>query len=321
MLKVISKAAGVAAPLALATLFTITPASAELFDGCPSSPILGRFIEFGKSGKMPKDLGKWLNTPDAQKMKPWKPFDNVDYVGICWVSAWVVNTDDGGVLIDTLYGQFTKQLIENMKSSGIDFENIKYVLITHGHFDHAGGAAALKAVLPNAKFVMTQRGWDEATKSAANSKGRRAWKMIEPEIVAKDGDTFEVGGNTFRVYETPGHTWGTASYTYDVKDGDQTHRAITIGGLGLNAIDGPEQVEAYIDSVNRIGALTKAGGEMVEVHLTTHGFSNQLAEDRKKFEERKKGESNVFVNPEGLLKQVAALKDRAEKRLAIEKNK
>lgn len=321
MLKCISKTAGIAATLALATSFTATPASAELFDGCPSSPILGRFIEFGKTGKMPKDLGKWLNTPDAQKMKPWKPFNNVDYVGICWVSAWLVNTDDGSFLIDTLYGQFTKQLIDNLKSTGVDFNNIKYVFMTHGHFDHAGGAHVLKPLLPNAKFVMTQVGWDEAIKSSANSKGRRAWKMIEADVVAKDGDTFKIGNNTVRVYKTPGHTWGTASYTYDVNDGDKTHRAITIGGLGLNAINGPEQVEAYINSVDRINALTEESGEMVEVHLTTHGFSNQLAEDRKKFEERKAGEPNVFVNPEGLKKQVAGLRGRAVKRLEIEKNK
>ncbi len=298
-----------------------TPANAELFEGCPSKPILGKFIEFGKTGKMPKDLGKWLNTLAAQKVEPWKPFDNVDYVGICWVSAWLVNTNDGSVLIDTLYGSFTNQLVENLVATGVDFDDIKYVLITHGHFDHAGGAFALKPMLPNAKFVMTQSGWDEAIESAAKSQGRRAWKMIEPGIVAKDGDTFEVGGNIFRVYETPGHTWGTATYTYDVKDGEKTYRAVTIGGLGLNAIEGPEQVEAYINSVDRIGTLAGQGGEKVEVHLTTHGFSNNMEEDRLELAERKAGEPNVFVNPKGLIDQVAGLRGRAVKRLEIERNK
>lgn len=307
--------------LGLSTAGMATPANAELFNGCPSNPILGRFVEFGKTGKMPKDLGKWLNTPDAQKLKPWKPFDNVNYVGICWVSAWLINTDDGSVLIDTLYGPFTKHLAENLKSTGVDLAKIKYVLMTHGHFDHAGGAFAIKSMLPNAKFVMTKGGWEEAVESAAKSQGRRTWKMIEPEIIAKDGDTFVVGGNRFRVYETPGHTWGTASYTYDVKDGAKTYRAVTIGGLGLNAIEGPEQVEAYIKSVDRIAGLTGKSEEMVEVHLTTHGFSNQLTEDRLKLAERKAGEPNVFVNPEGLLNQVRGLRSRAVKRLAKEQLK
>lgn len=167
---------------------------------------MGKFIEFGKAGKMPKDLGKWLNTPAAQQIEPWKPFDNVDYVGICWVSAWLVHTDDGVVLIDTLYGPFVNQLIENIKAAGVDLADIKYVLMTHGHFDHSAGAATLKPMLPNAKFVMSQRGWDEAAKSAATSFGRRKWEMIPQGVVMADGETFELGGNSFMLIETPGHT-------------------------------------------------------------------------------------------------------------------
>lgn len=59
----------------------------------------------------------------------------------------------------------------------------------------------------------------------------------------------------------------------------------------------------------------------MEVHLTTHGFSNNMEEDRLKLAERKAGEPNVFVNPMGLKNQVAGLRGRAVKRLEIEKKK
>ena len=297
-------------------------ASESLFEGCPSGPIIKRFIEFGKTGMMPRDLGKWLNTPDDQYVEPWKPFDNVDFVGICWVSAWLIHTDDGVVLIDTLYGPFKKMIVDNIKSTGTDLEDIKYVLMTHGHFDHVGGAEALKPLLPNATFVMTQAGWDEAVYSAARSQGGpRAWNMIEPEMVVADGDKITVGNNTFSVIETPGHTWGTASYMYDVVDGDNTHRAITVGGLGLNAIEGPPQVEAYIESVDRVRQLVEAQDMPVEAHLTTHGFSANLDENRQKHMARQDGEANVFVDPQALLNQVAGLRERAVKRLEKEKAK
>lgn len=291
----------------------------SLFDGCPSKPILERFVEFGKTGKMPPDLGKWLNTPVDQKVTPWKPFDNVDYVGICWVSSWLVKTDEGSVLIDTLYGPHTPQLIENLQATGVNFEDIKYVLMTHGHRDHAAGAASLKPLLPNAKFVMTRAGWDEAQISAKNSSGRRAWKMVETDIVLNDGESVELGGNKFTVFETPGHTWGTGSYTYDVKDGENTYRAITIGGLGLNAIEGPSQVEAYIASMDRLRGLVDEEGKHLQVHLTTHGFSNNLDEDRQKHLSREDGDAHTFVNPDGLVTQVSYLRGAAEKRLAEEK--
>ncbi len=271
---------------------------------------------------MPPDLGKWLNTPTDQNIEPWKPFDNVDYVGVCWVSAWLVHTDDGVVLIDTLYGPFRKMIVEKIKETGTDLADIKYVLMTHGHFDHVGGASALKPLLPNATFVMTQKGWDEALASSAQSQGgRRAWDMIEPEMVVADGDEINVGNNTFTVIETPGHTWGTASYMYDVQDGDDVYRAITIGGLGLNAIEGPSQVEAYIDSVDRIRAFAEAADAPIEVHLTTHGFSAGLDENRIKHMNRTDGDANVFVDPQAILAQVAGLRDRAVKRLAVENAK
>ncbi|WP_376744398.1 MBL fold metallo-hydrolase [Marimonas arenosa] len=308
---------------ALMSIGAVGTASAEsLFDGCPSGPIIQRFIEFGKTGKMPPDLGKWLNTPADQYVEPWKPFDNVDYVGVCWVSAWLVHTDDGVVLIDTLYGPFKKMIVENIEKTGTDLADIKYVLMTHGHFDHVGGAVALKPLLPNATFAMTQTGWDEAIESSVQSQGGpRAWDMIEPEMVVADGEEITLGNNTFKVIETPGHSWGTASYMYDVKDGDKTYRAITIGGLGLNAIEGPPQVEAYIKSVDRVRELVEAQDMPIEVHLTTHGFSADLDENRQKHMDRKDGEPNVFVDPQALLNQVAGLRERAVERLELEKTK
>jgi len=296
------------------------PASAQnLFDGCPSDQILARFVEFGRTGQMPPDLGRWLSTPDAQYVAPWSAFGNVDCVGVCWVSSWLVHTDDGSVLIDTLYGPFTLSLLENIASTGTDLADIKYVLMTHGHFDHVAGAATLKPLLPNATFVMTQVGWDEAVASSEASKaGPRAWDMIEPEMVVADGDSINLGGNTFTVVETPGHTWGTASYIYDVEFAFQTYRAVTIGGLGLNAIEGPSQVEAFIDSLDRLRALTEAEDGGIDVHLTTHGFSNGLDEDRQAMAALGEGGDNVLIDPNGLLAQIETLRAGAVERLAIE---
>lgn len=306
---------------ALACL-TGTASAQSLFEGCPSDQILARFVEFGKTGRMPEDLGRWLNSTDAQYIEPWKPFDNVDYVGVCWVSAWLVHTSDGSVLIDTLYGPFANTLLDNIARTGTELADIKYVLMTHGHFDHVGGAATLKPLLPNATFVMIQPGWDEALEdSKASQGGPRAWDMIQPEMVVADGDEITLGDTVFKVIETPGHTFGTASYTYDVKDGDQTYRAITIGGLGLNAIEGPVQVEAYIDSVDRVRSLVERAEMPIEVHLTTHGFSNRLEENRQELAERKPGDPNVFVAPDALLKQVETLRAGAVDRLARERSK
>ena len=143
--------------------------------------------------------------------------------------------------------------------------------------------------------------------------------MIPQDIVARNGGRISLGGNTFEVIETPGHTMGTASYVYDVHDGPMTYRAITIGGLGLNAIKDSKQVEAYISSVDRIGALVKQVDNPVMVHLTTHPFSTGLMEMRDRIAARQPGEPNPLVDPAAILSGLTGLRKNAEERLAIER--
>ncbi len=247
---------------ALLATASASPLVAQPFVGCPSNEIFARFDDFSRTGKMPPDLGDWLREAKLQYVEPWKPFDNVYFVGVCWVSAWAIRTSDGVVLIDTLHEPHVDQLVENLRKAGVD---------------------------------------------------------LPQEIVVKDGDVIRLGGNTFGVLETPGHTLGTASYTFDVKDGASTHHAITVGGLGLNAIKNSKQVEGYIASVDRITALVKRTDQPVTVHLTTHPFSTGLTEARHKLAARNPGEPNPVVDPTGFLKQLATLHDGAEQRLEIER--
>lgn len=290
--------------------------------GCPSATIDALFNDFGRTGKMPPELGRWLNDPKEQIIEPYQAFDNVYNVGICWVSAWLIKTSDGPVLIDTLYGVYTDQLIENIKKIGVNPADIKMVLLTHGHFDHVGGVSKLKSVT-HAKFVMTKEGWSEAQADAQKSQGKPgAWTMpAAADILVKDGDVLSVGDTKFYAYATPGHTWGTTSYVVDVKDGDKTYRAITVGGLGLNAIDGTKQVEAYIRSVDRIQAMVNAPTNPIGVHLTMHPFSTGLTEAKELLKTRQPGQAHPLVDPDGLNKQLDTLRAGAIERLAVEQER
>jgi metallo-beta-lactamase class B len=289
--------------------------------GCCSADILARFVAFGQTGRMPPDLGVWLDDPTKQFIPPWQPFDNVHFVGVCWVSAWLIQTDAGAVLIDTLYGPHVDTLIANIRSTGVDFADIRYVLMTHGHFDHVGGAARLQALLPNARFVMSQRGWDETDADVAQWRGTpKAYDRIATDIVLADGEAITLGNARFTLLETPGHTWGTASYLYDVIDRSTRHRAVTVGGLGLNAIDGPAQVAAFIASVDRLRDLV-TGPEAVQVHLTMHGFSANLDENRQKHLAAAPDAPNLFLNPQAVLDELAFLRAGAVRRLAVEQAK
>jgi metallo-beta-lactamase class B len=294
-------------------------AQAQTPTSCDSKQMTAAFEDFGRTGRMPPDLGRWLSDPKAQYMEPYRAFDNVYFVGVCWVSAWLIKTTEGAVLIDTLHDPFADLLIDNIRKVGVDPADIRYVLITHGHFDHAGGAYKLKP-LTKARFVMTQKGWDEAARSAKASQGTpRQWTFIPQDIVAKDGDVIHLGGEKFVVYETPGHTFGTASFGYRVHDGRQAYNAFTVGGLGLNAIENSKQVEEYIASVTRIAALVNRPQDPVTVHLTTHPFSTGLTEARDRLKTRKPGDPHPLVDAAGFSAQLEGLRKGAVERLEIEK--
>ncbi|MGE0288351.1 MAG: MBL fold metallo-hydrolase [Bradyrhizobium sp.] len=288
---------------------------------CESAPLMAAFVAFGETGRMPSNLAKFLGDAALNKVEPYKAFDNVYYVGICWVSAWLITSPNGHVLIDTLYGSYTSQMLSNIRALGFDPKDIKLVVVTHGHFDHAGGIGQIKSELaPGTRFAMTKEGWREAAEDSV-SHPRFRWQMIEPDIVLTDGQTVTGGDVVIQAFETPGHTMGTASFAFDARDGARVYRAFTVGGLGLNRIRGPEQVEAFIDSVKRIRTLTQDGPRPVELHLTTHGFSTGLNEAKDRLKTRKPIDPHPLVDLPGFRKQLDDLQAGAEKRLVVERQK
>lgn len=284
-----------------------------------SENVQQKFLQFARTRRMPEDLDKWLSDPSIQQIEPYKVFDNVWNVGVKWVSAYLIDTGEGWVLIDTVHEPFVDHLIASIRKVGARLDQIRYVLMTHGHFDHVGGYYKLKPLMPNARFAMSERGWSEAFNDAKAAEGTpKAWKMLyEKDLVLKDGQSIELGNNKFTALETPGHTWGTVSYLYDVLRDETRHRAVTVGGLGLNAISGPEQLEAYIESMRRL-----ADDELgVEVDMTAHPFSNGLTEIIPEIVGLKPGQPHPLVNRRLYCEQLEKLAANARKTLAEMKKK
>src|ERR1700682_2330017 len=119
-----------------------------------------------------------LSEQTAKAVPPVKMFDNLYYVGLDFVCAYVFKTSDGLILIDTLYNPFGSHTIEAIKELAMDPKDIKYVIISHGHDDHYAGAMAVKAAAPQARFMMTEADYALMENTFKSGSGNSTAKAI-----------------------------------------------------------------------------------------------------------------------------------------------
>ena len=251
------------------------------------------------------------NAPD-QAVEPFQIFDNLYFVGIRWVSAYVLETSAGLILIDSLYGPWVEPMIDNIRQLGLNPEDIRYVIATHGHFDHAGGAATIARRF-GATVIMTKEDWALARQPAAVAEF--AFDVAATGQVAQDGDLIELGSTRVELFQTPGHTEGVLTLRYPVRDGDQTYGAITLGGVGLN-FSGVERTQTYLSSYERIQAELLQG---VSVSLPNHASMNSVFERAAELSRRAPGQPHAFVDRDGLLASIETIIRNAQTKLQQER--
>jgi metallo-beta-lactamase class B len=219
-------------------------------------------------------------TRDTWYADPAKVFDNLYFVGGKIQSAWALTTKEGIILIDTIYPYNSEELIiGGMQKLGLDPKNIKYVLISHAHTDHIGGAEMLQTRY-GARIVMGGPDWDLVAKYP------NRYKTMAPkhDIVATDGMKITLGETTVTVWLTPGHTPGTLSYTFTVFDRGKPLNVAYSGGTAFNFVNntpdpGIKNFQTYIDSQKHMAAEAAVSG--ATVLLSNHSeFDNAYNKNR-----------------------------------------
>src|SRR5436853_1403453 len=97
-----------------------------------------------KEGYSESFRGSQRSNETFQKIAPFKLFDNLYYVGPGFVSVWLVPTSAGLILIDTAQEPYVDHVVDSIRKSGFDPKDIKYIVLSHGHLDHFGGAARIQ---------------------------------------------------------------------------------------------------------------------------------------------------------------------------------
>jgi len=239
----------------------------------------------------PPDRSQW-------HAEPVKVFDNLYFVGMTEYSSWAVNTSDGIILIDAIYDySIEDEVAKGLPKIGLDPNKIKYVIVSHGHIDHAGGAKFLQDRF-GTHVIMGAADWDLLERTGG------AWPKPKRDMTAADGQRLTLGDTTLTLYLTPGHTLGTISTLIPVKDGGRQHLAALWGGTGFNWIRTPGSYitpdrppsfwfETYIKSAERFREIiAKAGADIIlSNHTNTDGSKAKL----QALANRKPGEPHPYV--------------------------
>jgi metallo-beta-lactamase class B len=174
---------------------------------------------------------------------------------------------------------------------GLNPKDIKYVIVSHAHSDHIGGAKLLQDRF-NAHVLMSAADWD------LTARNTQSWPKPRRDMVVTDGQRLTLGDTTLTMYLTPGHTPGTISTLVPVRDQGRPHLAAEWGGTGFNFTITPDKprrywFETYATSADHFRDAVKRSGADVLIanHPNQDGSKAKLA----RLATRKPGEPHPYV--------------------------
>jgi metallo-beta-lactamase class B len=219
---------------------------------------------------------------------PGKVFDNFYFVGTKIHSAWALTTSEGIILIDTVFDYNSEEaIVEGMKKLGLDPARVKFVIISHAHRDHVGGAKPMQDRF-GSRIVMGGPDWEYTEQSVnrfPNGKPKR-------DIAATDGQKITLGDASVTLVATPGHTPGTLSMIFQVKDNGKPLTVAYSGGTAFNFVNDVPHFDIYIASQRKMAAAAAAAG--ATILISNHSEFDNAVSKVKMIAGRKAGEAHPF---------------------------
>lgn len=251
----------------------------------------------------------WFSPPIAEKLFEWsgrrnepvpplRIADNLYYVGASDAASFLLTGDKGHVLIDGGYESTTPQILRSIRALGFDPRDVRIILNTHGHFDHAAGIAALKGATGARLYASA------AEKILIEAGGRGdyrygdhlAYPLATVDHVLVDRETIRLGSITLTAHVTPGHTKGCTSWKIPLTVAGQREPGLLICSLSLTGspLSGdpayPNIAADYESSFRRLKGLP------CRIFLMPHARTFGLAA---KSVALAKGDQRAFVDPNG----------------------
>ncbi len=229
----------------------------------------------------------WL-AQASRYVHPFRIFGNVWYVGDSWVCVHLIDTGDGLLLIDSGNCGATAMLVQAIWEAGFDPANVKWIIHSHGHVDHIGGANFFHEMYGTKLLISAP----DAAMFREHPEISMIWDshsdldcLFVPDQEINNGDVLTFGNTTIRFTMVPGHTAGCIAMFFDAIEGEKYVRCGYYGGFGFNTLtdDYLQEIGDTEYKMRRIylQSLEKVWDEPVELFLGNHCVDNNLLAHRK----------------------------------------
>lgn len=243
-----------------------------------------------------------MTEQDREWNKPVEPFciiGNVYYVGASEVTSFLITTSKGHILIDSGYAETVPQIKQNLDKLGFKLSDVKYLLNTQAHYDHAAGLAELKR-LTKAKMVASvgdKRGLEEGDKNDFAWGDKYAFEPVKVDRTIADGGVVSLGGVTLKAVLTPGHTPGSTMWLLNVKENGRIYQVAFVSSTsipGYTLLDNRKYPSIIPDYTSTFAKMKRV---KPDVFLASHGSFFDLLEKAEKF--HRFPAVNPFIDAEG----------------------
>jgi metallo-beta-lactamase class B len=261
------------------------------------------------------------------KREPFRIFGNTYYVGPAGLSAILIASNSGLILLDGALPQSAAPIDESIRALGFRTSDIRLIVNSHGHFDHAGGIAALQrasgavvaASASSARALERGQPVDDDPQFGFGPR-ENGFPPVKTVRVIADGETLRVGDQAITAHFTPGHTPGSTTWTWRSCEGSRCLDIVYADSLTAVSAPGfrftgdathPGIVEAFRRSIATVERLP------CDVLLTVHpGFADL---DKKLERRRQDSSTNPFISAQECRAYAANAAKTLERRIAEEK--
>jgi metallo-beta-lactamase class B len=251
-----------------------------------------------------------------EPVEPFRIHGNIYYVGASDITSFLITTPRGHILLDGGFEETAPMILANIRKLGFEPHDVKYLLSSHAHYDHAGGLAELKRAT-GATFVSSIEDLPAHARGGLDDPqfgNRFPYPPIEADRIIRDRATITVGSTTMTANITPGHTKGCTTWTLTVRDGGKTYNAVIIGSPNVNPgyklVDNatyPTIAQDYERTFRVLESLT------CDLFLGAHGAYFDM---EAKYARRQAGSADAFVDPKGCAAFIAQKKQEFRSELA-----